>query len=302
MKYGLNDSSSWRNRPTLLPVAKRAHALVGALVDVPLLAGRREVRVGLLVLQQHAVAVHEDVGDEAAAVRERDALLLDAGRPPAAWRWRVERVVGRLEVLGQVDVRDVERVAVLVEAVGRAVGGQIARQGDARHVEQVADRVLVLGPRQPAQAAIAGGWRPSRRRRANRAAMLTNAWRSSAVGWSASFGGISPALDAVVDLHPAGESAPRWRSRACSAVRSSPPSCVSASWQAAQCFAEERRRIGAWRGARGQEHASCSDPGRRKFARCSRHLQPAHRALAGRELLVSIPRRCSIETYRFVSG
>ena len=57
MKYGLNDSSSWRNRPTLLPLLERAHALVRPLVEVPLLAGRREVGVGLLVLEQDAVAI-----------------------------------------------------------------------------------------------------------------------------------------------------------------------------------------------------------------------------------------------------
>ena len=70
----------------------------------------------------------------------------------------VERLVGRFEVLGQVDVGDVQRVAVVVEAVRRAVGRQFALQRDAGQVEQVAHGVLVLDPRQPAHAgpALAG--------------------------------------------------------------------------------------------------------------------------------------------------
>ena len=61
-------------------------------------------------------------------------------------------MVGGLDVLGEVDVRDVEGVAVLVEAVRRAVGAAgRPESGDAGQVEQVADGVLVLGPGQAAE-------------------------------------------------------------------------------------------------------------------------------------------------------
>jgi hypothetical protein len=66
----------------------------------------------------------------------------------------VERVVGSLDVLGHVDVRDVESIAVVVEAMRHAVGGKFALQRNSGQVEQVAQRVLVLDTREPAQAGL----------------------------------------------------------------------------------------------------------------------------------------------------
>ena len=137
---------------------------VGALVDVALLAGRGEVRVGLLVLQQHAVAVQQDVRDEAAVVRQRDPPRPHRRRLRPRRDGEVQDVVRRLDVLGHIDVGDVERVGVLVEPVRGAVGGEVRLEGDAGHVEQVADGVLVLPARQAPDTgpSLAPGTRPLR--------------------------------------------------------------------------------------------------------------------------------------------
>ena len=97
MKYGLTDSSSWRKRPTLLPWRNDAHALVRAFIDVRLIARRREFGIGLLVLQQHTIAIHDDVRYKAAAVRQRDAALLHGAAPGAAWR-SPDRACGRRHI------------------------------------------------------------------------------------------------------------------------------------------------------------------------------------------------------------
>ena len=52
-------------------------------------------------------------------------------------------------------MRDVERVAVLVEAMRGAVGRQTGLQGDARHVEKIAHRVLILRPREASHSGAA---------------------------------------------------------------------------------------------------------------------------------------------------
>ena len=49
-------------------------------------------------------------------------------------------------------MRDVERVAVFIEPVRAAVRRQVARERDARHVEKIAHRVLVLRAGEPPHA------------------------------------------------------------------------------------------------------------------------------------------------------
>ena len=102
--------------------------------------------------------MHRQVSDEAPAVDQREPRFPDGRGGGPRGDGEVEGVVGGLDVLREVDVRDVERVAVLVEAVRRAVGRQDGRRGGARQVEEVADGVLVLRPRQATER------RPSRGR------------------------------------------------------------------------------------------------------------------------------------------
>ena len=138
-------------------VAERPHALVRALVEVAVFAGRREVRVRLLVLEQHPVAVHQDVRDEPVRVRERDALLdrLRGARPGGDGR--VENAVGGFEVLREVHMRQVEGVGVLVEPVNLTVRREVDLERQAGQVEQVADGVLVLAAGEPPEPRLAVG-------------------------------------------------------------------------------------------------------------------------------------------------
>ena len=128
-------------------LGKRAHAVVSAVVEMPLLARRREIGIGLLVLQQDGITVQEDDLHDVLG-GERDPLVDRFRRLRPSRNGEIERMIGRLDILRQIDVRDVERVAVLVEAVRRPVRRQAALQGDAGQIEQVADRVLVLDARQ----------------------------------------------------------------------------------------------------------------------------------------------------------
>jgi hypothetical protein len=77
-------------------VAVRAHALVGALVEVALLAGGGILRVELLVLEQDRVAVAEDVAD---VLREVDVLLQHGRRLGGRRDRHVENLLGGLDVL-----------------------------------------------------------------------------------------------------------------------------------------------------------------------------------------------------------
>ena len=97
---------------------------------------------------------------EPAGVHQRDAAILPRRRGRARGGGQLQRVLGGLDILGEVHVRDVERVAVLVEAVCRAVGGQVALKRDARHVEEVANGVLILRAREPAQPGAARAREP----------------------------------------------------------------------------------------------------------------------------------------------
>ena len=119
---------------------------------------------------------------------------------------QVESQVGGLDVFRQVDVGDVERVAVRVEPVGRAVGGQTALEGEAGEVEEVAHRVLVLAARQPPQGASgppleAGAVGLDER------TVQPPFRRGRLVGGRTLlvFGRHLSGREAVVDLHPAGE-------------------------------------------------------------------------------------------------
>src|SRR4051812_21840726 len=66
--------------------AERSNSFVRTLVDVSLLAGGRIFRIGLLVLQQHRIAIAENVAD---MFRQRDALLLHYWR----LRLRGDRII-----------------------------------------------------------------------------------------------------------------------------------------------------------------------------------------------------------------
>ena len=163
---------------------------------------------GCLFFSSTRVAVHEDMRDEAGGVGQRDPPLLHGRRLGPGGDGQVERVVGGLDVLRQVDMRDVEGVAVLVEAVGRAVGGKRpcrampGRSNRSRIVFSYSARG------QPAQRGPA----LARSRRARSASMRPSCQPGRhrrgfppASGRACFFGGISPGCDAVMDLHPAGE-------------------------------------------------------------------------------------------------
>ncbi len=140
------------------PGLERAHRLVGPLIVVPLLAGRRVLGVGLPVAEEDGVPLHRQVGVEASPVDQRQPRFPDGRGGGPGRDGEVEGVVGGLDVPGEVDVREAEGLGVLVEAVRRAVGRQEGRERGARHVEEVADGVLVLRPGQATER------RPSRGR------------------------------------------------------------------------------------------------------------------------------------------
>ena len=123
---------------------------MGALIQMHVLAGRREIGIGLLVLEQYAVAVQENMRDKAGGIRERDPLLRHGGSLRLRGDGHVERLIGRLDVLGEIDVRNIERIAVIVEPVRGAVGRQLALERNPGQIEQIAERVLLLYARHPA--------------------------------------------------------------------------------------------------------------------------------------------------------
>ena len=51
-------------------VSEGTHAFVGTLIDMAVLTGGGEIRIGALVLQENAVAIHDDVSHKTAAVGE----------------------------------------------------------------------------------------------------------------------------------------------------------------------------------------------------------------------------------------
>ena len=192
-------------QPDARPAAEHAHAVVRALVEVGVFAGRREVGVRLLVLQQHAVAVGDDVGRDVRR-RERDALLdrLRGARPGGDGR--VEDAVRGFEVLREVDVGQVERVGVLVEPMNLPVRRQIDLQGNAGQVEQVADGVLVLAAGEAPEPRLAVG---RDRLSLGRDQLIMDCFRSRG-GVNGGRAGFVlrwhlPGRDAVVDLHPPGD-------------------------------------------------------------------------------------------------
>ena len=181
---------------------------------------------GCLFLQQHRIAVAQNVADMcgparcAASARTR-RLRLRGDR-------QVERLIGGFDVLRQVHVRDVERVAVLVEAVRRAVGRQAALQRDAAACRT--DRGSCSRIRR-----ASGG---ERRCGSSRRCGFASAARSSpcsAFRDRSDFVRRRPRLllrrhlagrDAVVDLHPAGEVFGVAEVVLEALVRSRPPSLV----------------------------------------------------------------------------
>lgn len=100
-----------------------------------LLSRGGKLGVGFLVLEQYPIAVKQHVSDEAVRVGQRDPLLdWSRGQSPRG-DGRVEDAVGGFEVLGQVHVGKVERIAVLVEAVDRSVGGKFALKRQAGKIK-----------------------------------------------------------------------------------------------------------------------------------------------------------------------
>ena len=178
-----------------------------AFVEVaPRLAGGGKFRVRHLVAEQHAVAIHDDVRHESTRLHQRKSLLADSRRLRLRGDGQIERLVGSLDVLSEVNMRNVERVAVVVKTMGGAVGRKIARQSKARQVEQITHRILILGARQPPEAgapftaelfqfcADQRGAQPLRHRRGllcRRTRLLF--WRHLA------------RIDTIINLHPARE-------------------------------------------------------------------------------------------------
>ena len=168
--------------------------------------GDVEIRVRLEVLEQHALAVLQADVTREVRIHQRHPLLLYGGRIGLGGDGHVERAIRRLQVLRHVDVRNLQRVAVRVEAMRHAIRGQAGLQHDAGEIEQIAHGVLVLAPRQPTE------------RRAIRGIdvrLLGLEQRVLQPLLKASRGGFRRALlflrrhlarrDAIVDLHPASE-------------------------------------------------------------------------------------------------
>ena len=288
----------------LVLVPEEAHAaesvegadpIVRVLVDVPLIARRGVFRVGLLVPQKDPVTVAEDVGH---MPRQRDVLLLEGRGIRPGGDGHVEREVGGLHVLRHVHMGDVERVAVLVEAVGGAVGGQAPLECDAGEVQEVAHGILIFPPREAAQggAALAieagavGG---------DEGPMQPFGHGRGGLGGGAPLlpGRHLPGGDALADLHPSGEGL---RVGEVGLQRRQVEAALAALGVVAfeAVGLEEGRR--AFLDGRGRDAADEQDrgegPGERPDRRCHANSSPVMVPLDVENSPASIPRRCNIET------
>jgi hypothetical protein len=84
------------------------------------------------------------VGDESGGVGERYPALLRCRGGGTCRDGEVQCVVRGVEVAGKIDVGDVERVGIVIKAVGRSIGGEFALECDAREVEEIADGIFVF--------------------------------------------------------------------------------------------------------------------------------------------------------------
>ena len=114
-----------------------------------------KVGIGLLVLEQHAVAVHQNVGDESAALASEMRSLLHGRRIRPRGDRQVERVSAASTYLAMLTCEMSSASLFLSKPWAEPSAGNSPCSGDAGHVEQIAHRVLVFGARQPAHAGSA---------------------------------------------------------------------------------------------------------------------------------------------------
>ena len=81
-----------------------AHRLVRTFVDVAVFSRWREFRVWFHITQKHAIAVAKNVGNEPAALCQRETLFSHGRRFRLSGDREIERVVGCLDILRHVDM------------------------------------------------------------------------------------------------------------------------------------------------------------------------------------------------------
>src|SRR4051812_47072737 len=87
-------------------------------------------------------------------IREGDSLLDNRGRLGLNGDGHVEGLIGSLNVFGEVDMRDVKSIAVVVEAMSAPVGGKFTLERNARQVQEIAKCVLEFNAGQTSQAGL----------------------------------------------------------------------------------------------------------------------------------------------------
>ena len=250
-------------------------------------AGNRIFGIEPLVFEQHTASDHGSFECCAPSAPERHSLLLHRRSRRLNGNRGVQNMVGSSHVGRHVHVRDIEGIRIVIKAVGRAIRRQELTHRDARHVKQVAHRLLVFGTREaagrrPRCAAESRAFRRNQRRREfpRHGRPLRRRWP-----WLFRRRHLTR-RDEVMHLHPGRECLGRLQ------VKSQPgeiePTFARVVIVTIEAmFLEDRLRRGGRRAERGEQDGGTSEDSHRYdrvFFASSDHLQAAKRALAGRKL------------------
>ena len=137
-------------KPNAGTITKRPHAFVCPFIQMVLFCSGWKIRIRFLIFEQHTIAIEDDMRNETAWVCKRDATLLHDRRIWPGCGCKVEGEVCSFNIFGKVDMRNIKGIAVFIETMGGAICRQQSLKCNARHIEKIADCVLVFGSSKPA--------------------------------------------------------------------------------------------------------------------------------------------------------